>query len=156
MASDVRVILIKLADRLHNMRTIAALASTPAKRDRARDTRYLCPDRQPSGRARLGHGTRRPGVRRAPRRYATASSPRPCAAGAPTTKAIVEKVRNAIVRQLKQEALEAEVHGRRKKNVYSIYRKMEAKHLPFEQVHDVYSFRVIVDKRSTTATPRSA
>ncbi len=144
MASDIRVILIKLADRLHNMRTIAAMP--PARRraiaretldiyapianrlgvhawaieleDLAFDALY------PMRHRILAEAVRR---RRANR------------------KAIVEKVRNAIVNQLRQEELEAEVHGR-EKNVYSIYKKMEAKQLSFDQVHDVYGFRVIVDK----------
>ncbi len=144
MAADIRVILIKLADRLHNMRTIAAMP--PARRraiaretldiyapianrlgvrawaieleDLAFDALY------PMRHRILAEAVRR---RRANR------------------KAIVEKVRNAIVGQLKQEGLEAEAQGR-EKNVYSIYKKMESKHLSFDQVHDVYGFRVIVDK----------
>ena len=144
MASDIRVILIKLADRLHNMRTIAALAST-RRRAIARETLDIyapianrlgvrawameLEDLAFAALTPLRHRVLAEAVRR--RRA--------------NRKAIVEKVRNAIVNQLKQEALEAEVHGR-EKNVYSIYRKMETKHLPFEQVHDVYGFRVIVDK----------
>ena len=63
-------------------------------------------------------------------------------------KAILEKIRNAVVGQIGQEGLEAEVQGR-EKNLYSIYRKMHAKRLTFEQVYDVYGFRVIVDKVDT-------
>ena len=144
MASDIRVILIKLADRLHNMRTIAALAST-RRRAIARETLDIyapianrlgvrawameLEDLAFAALTPLRHRVLAEAVRR--RRA--------------NRKAIVEKVRTAIVSQLKQETLEAEVHGR-EKNVYSIYRKMETKHLPFEQVHDVYGFRVIVDK----------
>ncbi|TAM45352.1 MAG: bifunctional (p)ppGpp synthetase/guanosine-3',5'-bis(diphosphate) 3'-pyrophosphohydrolase [Gammaproteobacteria bacterium] len=144
MAADIRVILIKLADRLHNMRTIAAM---PLKRRRAiaRETLDIY--------APIGN---RLGVRAwaieledlafdalYPMRHRIlADAVRRRRAN---RKAIVEKVRNAIVGQLRQEGLEAEVHGR-EKNVYSIYKKMEAKHLSFDQVHDVYGFRVIVDK----------
>ncbi len=144
MASDIRVILIKLADRLHNMRTIAALA--PARRRAiARETLDIyapianrlgvrawaieLEDLAFDALTPLRHRVLAEAVRR--RRA--------------NRKAIVEKVRAAIVNQLKQEAFEAEVHGR-EKNVYSIYKKMETKHLPFEQVHDVYGFRIIVDK----------
>ncbi len=144
MASDIRVILIKLADRLHNMRTIGALA--PARRRAiARETldiyapianrlgvRQWAMDLEdlafsalyPLRHRILAEAVRK---RRANRR------------------AIVDKVRNAIVNQLKQEGFEAEVQGR-EKNVYSIYKKMHTKHLPFEQVYDIYGFRVIVDK----------
>jgi RelA/SpoT family (p)ppGpp synthetase len=144
MASDIRVILIKLADRLHNMRTIGALA--PARRRAiARETLDI-----------YAPIATRLGVRAwaieledlafdalFPLRHRVlAEAVRKRRAN---RKAIVEKVRHAIVNQLGQEGLEAEVHGR-EKNVYSIYKKMETKRLSFDQVHDVYGFRVIVDK----------
>jgi RelA/SpoT family (p)ppGpp synthetase len=63
-------------------------------------------------------------------------------------KAIVEKIRAAIVAQLEREGLHAEVTGR-EKSLYGVYRKMQQKHLSFDQVYDIYGFRVIVDKADT-------
>ena len=60
-------------------------------------------------------------------------------------KAIVEKVRAAIQAQLAKDELTAEVSGR-EKSLYGIYRKMHDKSLPFEQVYDVYAFRIVTDK----------
>jgi RelA/SpoT family (p)ppGpp synthetase len=144
MAADIRVILIKLADRLHNMRTIGAMPPL-RRRAIARETLDI-----------YAPIANRLGVRAwaieledlafdalYPLRHRIlADAVRKRRAN---RKAIVEKVRNAIVNQLRQEGLEAEVQGR-EKNVYSIYKKMEAKRLSFDQVHDIYGFRVIVDK----------
>jgi GTP pyrophosphokinase len=143
MARDVRVILIKLADRLHNMRTLQAVG--PEQRRRvARETleiyapianrlglnsiyqeledlsfSYLYPDRyRVLAKAVKGsHGNRRE---------------------------VVGKVMDAIRRKLKTSGVEAQVHGR-EKHLYSIYRKMREKHLTFAQVLDVYGFRIIVN-----------
>ena len=60
----------------------------------------------------------------------------------------MEKIRTAIIAQLQREDLQAEVVGR-EKTLYSIYAKMEQKHLSFEQVHDLYAYRIIVDKADT-------
>src|SRR3990170_3011713 len=147
MASDIRVILIKLADRLHNMRTLEAL---PLARRRAiaRETIDI-----------YAPIANRLGVRQwaldledlafqalYPMRYRIVAEAVRKRHG--NRKAILEKIRNAVVGQIGQEGLEAEVQGR-EKNLYSIYRKMHAKRLTFEQVYDVYGFRVIVDKVDT-------
>jgi len=147
MASDIRVILIKLADRLHNMRTIGYL-SRARQRAIARETLDI-----------YAPIANRLGVRQwateledlsmatlYPLRYRILSEA--IRKRRANRKAIVEKVRTAIVKQLEQEGVQAEVTGR-EKNVYSIYRKMETKKLSFEQVYDIYGFRVIVDKADT-------
>ena len=147
MASDIRVILIKLADRLHNMRTLGAL---PRARQGAiaRETLEI-----------YAPIANRLGVRQwsveledlafaalYPLRHRVLAEAIRKRHG--NRKAIVEKVRGAIVSRLGEEGLEAEITGR-EKNVYSIYRKMLQKHLSFEQVYDVYAFRVIVDRVDT-------
>jgi RelA/SpoT family (p)ppGpp synthetase len=147
MASDIRVILIKLADRLHNMRTLQYL---PRDRQQAiaRETldiyapianrlgvRQWSTELEDLGMATLY-----------PLRYRILSeSMRKRRAN---RKAIVEKVRSAIVKQLEEEGVTAEVTGR-EKNLYSIYKKMQQKKLPFNQVYDVYGFRVVVEKADT-------
>ena len=60
----------------------------------------------------------------------------------------MEKIRLAVINQLEREDLQAEVIGR-EKTLYSIYAKMEQKHVSFEHVYDIYAFRVIVDKVDT-------
>ncbi|MFL6712570.1 MAG: RelA/SpoT family protein [Sulfurifustis sp.] len=147
MASDIRVILIKLADRLHNMRTLSFLARE-RQRVIARETIDI-----------YAPIANRLGVRQwaveledlalatlYPLRYRIlADAIRRRRAN---RKAIVEKVRAAIVQQLEQEGVSAEVTGR-EKNVYSVYKKMLTKKLSFDQVYDVYGFRVMVDKADT-------
>ena len=144
MASDIRVILIKLADRLHNMRTIGVL-SPERRRAIARETLDI-----------YAPIANRLGVRQwavelgdlafaalYPLRYRVLSDAVRKRHG--NRKAVVEKIRNAILNQLAQEGMPAEVVGR-EKNLYSLYQKMEQKHLPFDQVYDIYAFRVVVDK----------
>jgi guanosine-3',5'-bis(diphosphate) 3'-pyrophosphohydrolase len=144
MASDIRVILIKLADRLHNMRTVSFLP---------RDRQHLIARETIDIFAPIAN---RLGVRQwaieledlamatlYPLRYRVlAETIRRRRAN---RKAIVEKVRTAILQQLEQEGVIAEVTGR-EKNVYSIYKKMQEKKLSFDHVYDVYGFRVVVDK----------
>ena len=147
MASDIRVILIKLADRLHNMRTIAAL-KPERRRAIARETLDI-----------YAPIANRLGVRQ----WAAELSDLGFAALYPlryriideavrkrhgNRKAIVEKIRAAIVAHLEREGLQAEVTGR-EKSLYGVYRKMQQKHLSFDQVYDIYGFRVIVDKADT-------
>ncbi|MHB8535054.1 MAG: RelA/SpoT family protein [Sulfuricaulis sp.] len=147
MASDIRVILIKLADRLHNMRTIGAL-NPERRRAIARETLDI-----------YAPIANRLGVRQwamelgdlafaalHPMRYRIVVEAVRKRHG--NRKAIVEKIRTAIVAQLEREGLQAEAIGR-EKTLYSIYAKMEQKHLSFEQVYDLYAFRVIVDKADT-------
>ncbi len=147
MASDIRVILIKLADRLHNMRTLSAL-KPERRRAIARETLDI-----------YAPIANRLGVHEwavelgdlafaalHPLRYRILSEAVRKRHG--NRKAIVDKIRNAIANQLAQEELAAEVSGR-EKSLFSIYRKMEYKHLSFEQVYDVYGYRVVVDKADT-------
>ncbi len=144
MAADIRVILIKLADRLHNLRTISALP-LPRQRALARETLDIyAPIANRLGVRRWGLELEDLGFAVLyPLRYRVLSESMRKRHG--NRKALVEKISNAMLKQLQQEQLEAEVQGR-EKNLYSTYRKMQQKHLSFEQVHDVYGFRVVVDK----------
>jgi GTP diphosphokinase / guanosine-3',5'-bis(diphosphate) 3'-diphosphatase len=147
MARDIRVILIKLADRLHNMRTIGSL-----KRERQRAIARETLDIYAPIANRLG--VRQWAIELEDLGFTTlyplrhrilADSVRKRHGN---RKAVVDKIRNAMATQLEREGLAAEIQGR-EKNAYSIYRKMEAKHTAFDQVHDVYGFRVIVDRVDT-------
>ena len=143
MGSDFRVILIKLADRLHNMRTLGYMP--PHKQiQKARETleifapianrlgiwqikweledlafRYLEPERYREIATQLHE-------RRSDR------------------EAYMERITAYIAEQFAREGLQAEIMGR-PKHIYSIYRKMERKRLPFNQIYDVRAIRIIVN-----------
>jgi GTP pyrophosphokinase len=143
MARDVRVILIKLADRLHNMRTLDAV--DPPKRQRiARETLEIY---APIAN-RLGLNSIYQELEDLsfhylyPDRYRVLSKAVRAARG--NRREIVGKVLESVRRRLKENGLDAQVHGR-EKHLYSIYRKMREKHLSFAQVLDVFGFRVIVN-----------
>ena len=142
MARDVRVILIKLADRLHNMRTMEAVA--PAKRTRvAGETLEIY--------APIAH---RLGLNQTYRELQELSFQhlrpwRHAALFKAVQKArgyrrdIVERIQHDVEKAFNQAKLPAQVFGR-EKTLISIYKKMREKHLTFAQVNDIFGFRVVV------------
>jgi GTP diphosphokinase / guanosine-3',5'-bis(diphosphate) 3'-diphosphatase len=142
MASDLRVILIKLADRLHNMRTLDCVR--PEKQRRiARETQEIhAPIANRLGLNSLYRELQELSFQhRYPMRYRVLSKAIRAARG--NRREVVGKISHAIVERLPQWQIDAEVQGR-EKHLYSIYRKMSEKHLTFSQVLDIYGFRVIV------------
>ena len=142
MARDVRIILIKLADRLHNMKTLGAVA--PAKRRRvARETMEIyAPIANRLGLNALYHELQELAFSHLyPLRYKVLSKATGSARG--NRREVVGKSLEAIRAKLADSGIEANVTGRAK-HLYSTYRKMIEKHLSFSEVHDIYGFRVIV------------
>lgn len=147
MADDIRVILVKLADRLHNMRTLSALR--PDKRRRiARETlEIFAPIAQ-----RLGINTIRLELEELgfaalyPLRYRVIRQEMQRIRG--NRKEVITKIQDRIKRGLREEELVAHVLGR-EKHLYSIYNKMLEKTLSFSDVNDVYAFRIVVDSVDT-------
>ena len=142
MARDVRVILIKLADRLHNMRTLDAVE--PLKRRRiARETLEIyAPIANRLGLNAIYQELEDLSFKHLyPDRYRVLAKAVKAARG--NRREVVTKVLEAVKRKLKDSHIEALVHGR-EKHLYSIYRKMRDKHLSFAQVLDVFAFRIIV------------
>jgi GTP pyrophosphokinase len=142
MARDVRVILIKLADRLHNMRTLAAVA--PAKRRRvARETMEIyAPIANRLGLNELFHELQELAFSHThPMRYRVLAKATRAARG--NRREVVGKIESAIKAKLAEAGIAASVTGR-EKHIYSIYRKMIEKHLSFSEVHDIYGYRVVV------------
>ena len=142
MARDVRVILIKLADRLHNMRTLDAVP--PAKRKRvARETSDIyAPIANRLGLNALYQELDDLAFRHLyPVRYNVLFKARKAARG--NRREVVGKVLEAIKKKLEHGKIEAGVQGR-EKHLYSIYRKMREKKLSFANVLDVFGFRIIV------------
>jgi guanosine-3',5'-bis(diphosphate) 3'-pyrophosphohydrolase len=143
MSSDIRVLLVKLADRLHNMRTLHHIKDPARRRRIARETMDLYaplasrigmekvkreleelafaelnPDGRASVQARQGY-LRERGER------------------------LVPEIEAELVKTLKDGGLEAQVSGR-EKTPYSIWRKMQTKNVSFEQLADIMAFRIIV------------
>ncbi|MGZ5093885.1 MAG: RelA/SpoT family protein [Burkholderiales bacterium] len=142
MARDVRVILIKLADRLHNMRTLDAVE--PLKRRRiARETLEIyAPIANRLGLNSIYQELEDLSFKHLyPDRYRVLAKAVKAARG--NRREVVSKVMDAVKRKLRDNSVEALVHGR-EKHLYSIYRKMREKHLSFAQVTDVFAFRIIV------------
>jgi len=142
MARDVRVILIKLADRLHNMRTLGAVL--PAKRRRiARETMEIyAPIANRLGLNALYHELQELAFsHQHPLRYATLAKATRAARG--NRREAISKIEAAIKARLGASGIEASVTGR-EKHVYSTYRKMNEKHLSFSEVHDIHGVRVVV------------
>jgi guanosine-3',5'-bis(diphosphate) 3'-pyrophosphohydrolase len=142
MARDVRVILIKLADRLHNMRTLEAVS--PEKRQRvARETLEIyAPIANRLGLDSLYRELQELSFCHLhPLRYKVLAKAIKSARG--NRRQVVNKILKAIQERLPEAGIEAAVTGR-EKHIYGIYRKMMGKHLSFSQVLDIYGFRVIV------------
>jgi guanosine-3',5'-bis(diphosphate) 3'-pyrophosphohydrolase len=142
MAQDVRVILIKLADRLHNMRTLDAVR--PEKRRRvARETLDIyAPIANRLGLNLLYRELQELSFRHInPLRYRVLTKAVRAARG--HRREGVDKILAGIQQRLRDAHVEAEVMGRAK-HLYGIYRKMRDKHLSFSQVQDIYGFRVVV------------
>lgn len=147
MTQDIRVILIKLADRTHNMRTIGHLR--PDKRRRiARETLDIyAPLAHRLGIHNIKNELETLGFRAMyPMRARFLESEVKKARG--NRKELLEKVRKEIINRLEEIGIDARVYGR-EKHLYSIYRKMRNKELNFDQVMDIYAFRVVVDSVDT-------
>ncbi len=147
MARDVRVILIKLADRLHNMRTLDAVP--PAKRQRvARETMEIyAPIANRLGLNALYHELQELAFAHLhPLRYRTLVKATKSARG--NRREVVGKIESSVKAKLADAGIVAAVSGR-EKHIYSIYRKMIEKHLSFSEVHDIYGLRVVVKDVAT-------
>jgi len=143
MARDVRVILIKLADRLHNMRTLDSM--TLDKRQRiARETMEIyAPIANRLGLNDLHHELEDLSFKHLhPNRYAVLAKALQVARG--NRREVVGKILEAIRQRLAEHHIVADVTGR-EKDIYSIYKKMRSKALAFAEVLDIYGFRVLVN-----------
>ncbi|WP_166836423.1 bifunctional GTP diphosphokinase/guanosine-3',5'-bis pyrophosphate 3'-pyrophosphohydrolase [Rheinheimera pleomorphica] len=143
MTQDIRVILIKLADRTHNMRTLGALR--PEKRRRiAKETLELyAPIANRLGIHNIKNELEDWGFQALyPMRYRALSTAVKQARG--NRRELLEKIQHEILGRLEQAGIAADVSGR-EKHLYSIYRKMKNKELMFNDVMDIYAFRVVVD-----------
>ena len=142
MARDVRVILIKLADRLHNMRTLDAVPAEKRRRIARETLEIYAPIANRLGLNSIYQELEDLSFRYLyPARYRVLSKALKSARG--NRREVVGNVQEAIAKRLKADGVEAVVHGR-EKHIHSIYRKMREKHLSFAKVHDVFGFRIVV------------
>ena len=143
MSEDIRVIIVKLADRLHNMRTLRHLGPEKRRRIAEETLDIYAPIAQ-----RLGMNLMRCELEDLgfhvlyPLRYRVLANEVRKARG--NRKEIVGQITEATINRMEQEGLTADVQGR-EKNLYSLYRKMVDKKLSFSEVLDVYAFRIVVD-----------
>ncbi len=147
MARDIRVILVKLADRLHNMRTLGALNAEKRRRIAKETLEIYAPIANRLGMNSIYAEFEDLGFKAMyPMRAERIASAVKAARG--NRKEIVNKIEESIVNCLTREGMLGEVSGR-EKHLYSIYRKMRDKRKSFNEIMDVYAFRIVVDKADT-------
>ena len=142
MARDVRVILIKLADRLHNMRTLDVMHPKTRARIARETLEIYAPIANRLGLNALYQELEELAFQNLyPNRYRVLRKALDTQRG--NRREVVDKILDSIRQRLADNRIDALVTGR-EKNLYSIYRKMQDKNLSFSKVLDIYAFRVIV------------
>jgi GTP pyrophosphokinase len=142
MARDVRVILVKLADRTHNMRTLGDVPRDKWARISSETLDIYAPIAH-----RLGLNTTYRELQDLafqhlhPWRYATLAKALARARG--RRRDVIKRVQQEVEEAFASASIPVRIQGR-EKSLYSIYRKMDDKHLSFAQVTDIYGFRIIV------------
>jgi len=147
MTQDIRVILIKLADRTHNMRTLGALRPDKRRRIAKETLEIFAPIANRLGIHDIKNELEDLGFQALyPMRHRALTSEVAKARG--NRKEIINNIQEEIITRLQESGVEAEVTGR-EKHSYSIYRKMLNKELMFNEVMDIYAFRIVVDSLDT-------
>lgn len=143
MGDDVRVVLIKLADRLHNMRTLSHLPQEKQERIAKETLEIFAPLAN-----RLGIWQMKWELEDLSFRYAEPDQYKEIADKIAKRRGEreneLDKIRERVQKLLDSTGVDADVETR-PKHLYSIYRKMERKEVPFEEVYDVRGVRIIVD-----------
>ncbi len=147
MTDDLRVILVKLADRLHNMRTVSVMRPEKRRRIAHETLEIYAPIAQ-----RLGINLMRRELERLgfeamyPMRYKALFNA--VERNKSTRRNALQRLETAIVEKLETMQINARIFGR-EKNLYSIYRKMREKSLSFDEVQDVLAMRIVVEDLDT-------
>ena len=148
MARDIRVILVKIADRLHNMKTIECLPLEKRRRIAKETLEIFAPIANRLGMHAFRIEFEDLGFSALyPMRYRILKEAVSKALG--SRHEILELIDKEIRNSLKKTNIPIRSLTGREKHIYSIYKKMHEKHLSFSEVMDVYGFRVIVDKLDT-------
>uniref|UniRef100_UPI0037CCC1AF RelA/SpoT family protein n=1 Tax=Roseateles sp. TaxID=1971397 RepID=UPI0037CCC1AF len=147
MARDVRVILIKLADRLHNMRTMQAMAADKRRRIARETLDIYAPIAHRLGLNQIYRELQELSFQFInPWRHAALAKAVSKARG--NRRDLVARVERDVVKAFSEAGIKVEIQGR-EKTLFSIYKKMKDKHLSFAQVSDIFGFRIVVDELST-------
>ncbi|WP_406622889.1 RelA/SpoT family protein [Acidovorax sp. SDU_ACID1] len=142
MARDVRVILIKLADRTHNMRTLSDMPRSKWHRISSETLEIYAPIAHRLGLNQTYRELQDLAFRHLhPWRYATLA--KAVAKSRNRRRDIVQKVQAEVDAAFARQGMAVRLAGR-EKTLFAIYQKMDAKHLSFAQVTDLYGFRIIV------------
>ena len=142
MVQDIRVILIKLADRLHNMQTLYALDQTKQIKVAKETLEVYAPIANRLGIFNIKTALEKEGFKYAyPYRHKILSSALKRKLG--NQKRILKKISTRISKNLTSDGIEHTVVAR-EKDLYSIYTKMKRRHLPLDKIIDVYGIRVLV------------
>lgn len=148
MARDIRVVLVKLADRLHNMRTLQSLSSEKRRRISRETLDIFAPIANRLGMHALSLELQDLGFAALyPLRYRVIKNELAKVRG--NRKEMLETIQDNLQQGLQRAGINNfEVSGR-EKHLYSIYQKMTDKHLSFSDITDVYAFRIIVDSNDS-------
>ena len=142
MARDVRVILIKLADRLHNMRTMHAMPANKRQRIARETLDIYAPIAHRLGLNQTYRELQELSFEHLnPWRHAALTKAVQRARG--HRRDIVERVQRDVEKAFAAQKIKIQISGR-EKTIYSIYRKMREKHAGFAQVSDIFGFRIVV------------
>jgi GTP pyrophosphokinase len=145
MARDVRVILIKLADRLHNVRTLDAMPRDKQRRIAQETLDIYAPIAHRLGLNAIYRELQEGSFAHLhPMRFQVLQ--RAVLAARGNRREVLGKILDAVRRTLAEFKIKAEVYGR-EKTIYGVYRKMAEKNLSFSEVLDIYGFRIVVNTR---------
>ena len=147
MVQDIRVILIKLADRTHNMRTLGALRPDKKRRIARETLEIYSPLAHRLGIHNIKTELEELGFEALyPNRYRVLKEVVKAARG--NRKEMIQRIHSEIEGRLEEVGLPARVFGR-EKNLFSIYNKMKTKEQRFHTIMDIYAFRVVVEDADT-------
>ena len=143
ISDDIRVLLVKLADRLHNMRTLDHMKPHKRKRIATETMEIYAPLA-----GRMGMQDLREELDELSFKYVNPEGHSAVTEHlkelAAKNQHLIDEISRSLLEELADENINAEIAGRQKK-AYSVFRKMESKSLSFEQLSDIFGFRVIVD-----------
>jgi GTP pyrophosphokinase len=141
MVNDIRVMLVKLADRLHNMRTLDWMPAEKQRRIAIETQDIYIPLAN-----RMGLGAIRAELEELSLKYTEAAAYQELQAKLEQQRPIIDSligdVRAQLTKALSDQGIKAEIHGRIK-SIFSIYRKMQAQMIDVDQIYDVVAFRIL-------------
>ena len=143
MSNDIRVLLIKLADRRHNLKTINVLKKAKAKRIARETLEIYAPLALRLGIHNLSTELENLSFQTYyPLRHSILSSNIDKARG--NRKLLMNKIQTEVTKKLNSESIKGQSKAR-EKHAYGIYKKMKSKELKFSQIHDIFGVRIVTD-----------